>query len=64
MDWLNPDGNCAVISWYNLNLNISSGGPEIQPNLIPGTINLEMVSKRITLPSVSMESKDLEGMSF
>ena len=40
---------------------MKDGGPMIQPNLIPGAMNLEMVSKRMTLPSTSMDRKELEG---
>ena len=39
---------------------MKDGGPMIQPNLIPGAMNLEMVSKRMTLPSTSMDRKELE----
>ena len=39
---------------------MKDGGPTIQPNRIPGAMNLEMVSKRMTLPSTSMDRKDLD----
>lgn len=41
-------------------LAMKDGGPTIQPNRIPGAMNLEMVSKRMTLPSTSMDRKDLD----
>jgi hypothetical protein len=40
---------------------MKDGGPTIQPNRIPGAMNLEMVSKRMTLPSTSMDRKDLDN---
>ena len=40
---------------------MKDGGPTIQPNRIPGAMNLEMVSKRMTLPSASMDRKDLDN---